>query len=171
VAVTADHRAQVEDLLADYRRSREQLAAAHRALASVRESVASEDGMVTATVGAQGTLTGLVIADAAYQRYRPAELAGLVVRITASAAARAAGQAQRALQDVLPASADPAALLAGRADLRDEEIGADTGEQAGDDARRQARPDAQWRGGDDEESFEHQSWLDGTHRAQQGRLA
>jgi DNA-binding protein YbaB len=167
VAVTADHRAQVEDLLADYRRSREQLATVHRALVSIRESVTSEDGMVTATVGAQGTLTDLVIADAAYQRYRPAELARLVVRTTTAAATRAAGQAHRALQDVLPASADPAALLAGRADLRDDEVGADPAEQADE----QVRPAGRWRAADDEESFEHQSWLDGTHRAQQGRLA
>jgi hypothetical protein len=150
VAVTPDHQDQVEELLADYRRSRERLASAHRALATISEAVTSDDGMVTATVGPHGTLTGLAIADAAYQRYRPAELAGLVVRTTKLAAQRAAGRAHRALADVLPADADPEALLRGRADLRDEEIAPPAG--PAEDAS------------GDEPSFEQQSWLQAAMR-------
>ncbi|GDY31355.1 YbaB/EbfC family nucleoid-associated protein [Gandjariella thermophila] len=148
--MTTDHRAQVEELLADYRRSREQLASVHRTLASISESVTSDDGLVTATVGPQGTLTGLTIADAAYQRHRPAELAGLVVRTANAAAARAAERAHRALADVLPAETDPEALLRGRADLVGEEIVPPA---------RPAPAEA-----DDEPSFEQQSWLQGPMR-------
>ena len=137
--MVVDHRAQVEELVADYRRSREQLASVQRALAAVRESATSQDGTVTATVDAQGTLTGLVIKDAAYLSYRPAELAGLIVRTTAAAATRATRSASEIIAAVLPAGTDPSALLRGTADLPAAQL-------------RPATPDA-------EDSFEDQTWL------------
>ena len=109
-------------MLAEYRRSREQLAAVHRALARISASRASDDGSVTATVGPQGVLTGLRIEADAYRRYRPAELAVLVVELTTVAAREAAELAQRVLEPVLPAAADPAAVLAGTADLRPDDL-------------------------------------------------
>lgn len=117
-----DHRAEVERLLAEYRRSREQLAAVHRALAAISVEQSSPDGLVTATVAAQGALTGLRLDADAYRRYRPAELAELVVELATAAAAVAAERAATVLEPVLPAGADPAAVLAGTADLRPEEI-------------------------------------------------
>lgn len=117
-----NHQAEADRLLAEYRRSREQLAAVHRALAKIRASRASDDGMVTATVGPQGVLTGLRIEADAYRRYRPGELAALVVELTTLAAGEAAEQAQRVLEPVLPAGVDPAAVLAGTADLRPDEL-------------------------------------------------
>lgn len=117
-----DHRAEVERLLAEYRRSREQLAAVHRALAEITVSETSDDGTVTAIVGAQGTLTGLEIEPDAYRLYRPAELAELVVELATAAARKAAERAQRALEPVLPKGVDPAAVLAGTADLLPDEI-------------------------------------------------
>lgn len=117
-----DHRAEVERLLAEYRRSREQLAAVHRALAEITVSETSDDGTVIATVGAQGTLTGLEIDPGAYRLYRPAELGELVVELATAAAKRAADQAQRLLEPVLPKGVDPASVLAGTADLLPDEI-------------------------------------------------
>ena len=58
-----NHRDEVAELLADYRRSREQLASVHRALLSITESASSPDGLVTASVDSAGTLSGLVIND------------------------------------------------------------------------------------------------------------
>ncbi|HEX4225604.1 MAG TPA: YbaB/EbfC family nucleoid-associated protein, partial [Pseudonocardiaceae bacterium] len=118
----ASHSDQVEALLADYRRTREQLADVHQALLAIKESITNPDGLVTATVGPQGNLLNLVISDAAYQHYRAGELAAEVVRTTAAAAARAAARAGATLRPVLPADSDPAALLAGRADLSTAEI-------------------------------------------------
>jgi hypothetical protein len=146
VAVSVDHRAQVEELLADYRRSRDQLASVHRALASVSESVRSEDGAVTATVGPQGTLTGLVIDESAYRRYRPAELADLIVRTASAAAARATRAAGELVAPVLPPGTDPEALLRGTADLTPAEL-------------RSAPPAPA------DESFEERSWMDTGGRA------
>lgn len=118
----ADHRAQVEDLIAGYRRSREQLGTVQRQLAAVRETVTSEDGLVTVTVSASGALVGLEIADGAYRVTRPADLAALIVRTTAEATARVSRVAGQVLAPVLPADTDPEALLRGTADLSAEEL-------------------------------------------------
>lgn len=114
--------ANAEQLLADYRRSREQLASVHRALATLTVSETSPDGAVTVTVGAQGVLTDLSIHDETYRHYRPQRLADTIVRLTAAAATRAAAQAAHLMAPVLPPGTDPAALLAGTADLRPDEI-------------------------------------------------
>jgi len=111
-----------EQLLAEYRRSREQLAAVHRALAALTVSESSEDGAITVTVGAHGSLVDLTIGEQTYRHYRPARLAGTIVRLTAAAAQRAAEQSARLLEPVLPPDVDAAALLAGTADLSADEI-------------------------------------------------
>jgi DNA-binding protein YbaB len=141
VAVTADHQAQVEELLADYRRGRDQLASVHHALAAVRESATSPDGLVTVTVGPGGILLDLRFADVAYRNYRPERLAALIVETTATAAAKAARVANDLVAPVLPAGADPAALLGGTADLTPGELAPP------------ARPAV------DERSFEERTWL------------
>jgi hypothetical protein len=149
VAVPTNHRDEVERLLADYRRSREQLASVHRALRSITESVTSDDGLVTATVDSAGTLCGLVITDEAYRRLRPAELSDLVVRVTRRAAARAGEQARQVLAPVLPAGADPAAALSGVADLSPAEVAPAPSRAAADTY---------------EETYEDVSWMSGRGR-------
>ncbi|MBK1788841.1 YbaB/EbfC family nucleoid-associated protein [Prauserella cavernicola] len=136
-----DHRAQVDQLLADYRRSRDQLASVHRELASISESATSEDGLITATVGARGVLTGLVIADEAYEKYRPVELAAQIVKLTGGATVKAFEGAGEVLAPALPSGTDPQALLLGTADLSAEELAPDE------------VPD------DEDESFDDRSWL------------
>jgi DNA-binding protein YbaB len=142
VAVVADHRAQVEDLLAGYRRSREQLGSVQRSLATVRETVISDDGLIAVTVSASGALVDLSINDDAYRLLRPAELAELIVDTTAEATARATRQAGEVLAPVLPSDTDPAALLRGTADLSDAEL---TPEPAAADFS--------------DETFEDRSWM------------
>jgi len=145
----ADHRAQVDELLADYRRSRDQLAGVHRELAAITESVSSADGSVTATVGARGTLTGLTITDDAYRRYRPAELAAEIVRVTGAATVKSLARAAAVLAPVLPAGSDPQALLLGTADLTVDEIAPRDDDVSAADFS----PDK------NEDSFEDQSWV------------
>ena len=147
--MVTDHRTRVAELVADYRRSREALASMHRTLATISETATSPDGLVTATVGAKGTLIDLVIEDAVYQRHRPAELARLVLSTTAAAATKAARAAANTVSPLLPAGTDAEALLAGTADLRPEEI-------ALEHVRRPVRDSTD----DAEDSFENRSWLD-----------
>lgn len=111
-----------EQLLADYRRSREQLASVHRALAGLSVSESSHDGAITVTVGAQGGLTGLSLHEDACRYYRPRRLAETIVSLAAAAARRASAEAAHILAPVLPPGADPGAFLAGSADLRPAEI-------------------------------------------------
>ncbi len=94
----------------------------HQRLVSISESATSPDGLVTATVGPDGTLTELTIADAAYRQHRPADLAKVIVSTTAAAADRAAKLAGEVVAPVLPAGTDPAALLRGTADLTPAEL-------------------------------------------------
>ncbi|QFZ23249.1 YbaB/EbfC family nucleoid-associated protein [Saccharothrix syringae] len=143
--MTTDHRARVDELLADYRRSRDQLASVQRDLARVSGSATSPDGVVTAVVDARGTLTDLELTDAAY-RLRPAQLAQLVVRTAREAAAKAAERTYQALEPVLPAGTDPEALVRGTADLRPEEVAP-------------PEPAARRRPADDDEDFEQRDWL------------
>lgn len=144
-----DHRDEVEQLLAEYRRSREQLADVQQQLTAISESASSDDGLVTATVGGRGVLTGLTIADAAYERYRPAELAAQIVRLTGAATAKAFTGASEVLAPALPQDTDPQALLLGTADLSADEI------TPADRAHAPAADDF----GDDE-SFEDANWID-----------
>ncbi|MGH3432682.1 MAG: YbaB/EbfC family nucleoid-associated protein [Thermocrispum sp.] len=117
-----EYRARVEDLLAEYRRSREQLAEVHHQLGKITASAGSADGSVTATVGPRGTLTGLTITDEAYRRYQPAELAAQILKATAAASASALAETSAALAPVLPSGTDPEAVLLGTGDLSAAEL-------------------------------------------------
>ncbi|MCP2249987.1 YbaB/EbfC family nucleoid-associated protein [Lentzea aerocolonigenes] len=150
-----DHRAQVEELLADYRRSREQLASVQRELAAVSGRASSPDGMVTATVGTGGKLLSLELSELAYRRHRPEQLAELIVRTVGAAAASAAEGTYQTLSAVLPAATDPAALVAGTADLRPAEYAVDDTETV-DLGRQPVRR----RVDDDEDNEQRESWLD-----------
>ncbi|MFC7341448.1 YbaB/EbfC family nucleoid-associated protein [Saccharopolyspora griseoalba] len=106
-----NHRAEVDELLAEYRSSRERLAETHRALEAVTAEARSSDGAVRVVVGHQGVLREVVLAEDVYRRLRPAELAATVVRLTGQAAASAAERAAEILADVLPPGADPETFL------------------------------------------------------------
>jgi DNA-binding protein YbaB len=152
--VPPDHRDQINELLADYRRSRENLASVQREMLAIAESATSPDGLITARAGARGTLTALTIAPDAYQRYQPQELAAAVLRTATEAAARVAERTSETLAAVLPSGADPAAVVSGTADLRPDELVPP--QVSVSPARHRARDDA-----DDEDSYEQQSWLHG----------
>lgn len=112
-----DHRARVDDLLAEYRRSREHLATVHQRLGEISATASNADTSVTVTVGPRGSVTGLSLSDDAFRRYRPSELADEIVRLAASASERALVDASNVLAPALPAGTDPQALLLGTADL------------------------------------------------------
>ncbi|MBA8826907.1 hypothetical protein FHX42_004286 [Saccharopolyspora lacisalsi] len=115
--MSTDHRARTEELLADYRSSRERLATVHQELDGISESARSGDRAVVVTVGSQGRLCELTIAEDAYQRYRPAELAATIVELATQAATGVTERAGDVLSPFLPTGTDPRAVLEGRADL------------------------------------------------------
>ncbi|GGS25210.1 MULTISPECIES: YbaB/EbfC family nucleoid-associated protein [Actinokineospora] len=140
-----DHRAQVDELLAGYRRSRDQLAEVHRALGAVAKSATSACGTVTATVSAYGALVALDIRPDAYRVHQPSALGGVVVGVVEAAAGLAARAADEIMAPVLPAGTDPAALRLGTADLTPAEVA----------------PQA------DEFDFERATWLESDERGDQ----
>lgn len=142
----SDHRAEVEDLLADYRRSRERLAATREELSAITETASAEG--VRVTVGPQGALRDLVLADDAYQRHRPDQLAALIVRLTSDAARSAARRAADVLAEVLPEDADPALLLGGHTDSESEAVRRNGSRGVDDNVNDSA-----------EEDFSDASWL------------
>jgi DNA-binding protein YbaB len=150
--VPVDHQAEVDQLMADYRRSREQLVAVQRGMAAIRETATSHDELVTVTVGPRGTLIDLVIDDLAYRRLRPSELAELIVRTTDVAVAVATKRMHEQLTPVLPTGADPDAVLSGRADVSESELEPEP--TAGRPVRKSREDD----------SFENRNWVtDGSH--------
>lgn len=149
-----NHRDEVAQLLADYRRGREQLASVQRALRSIHETVTSQDGLVTVTVDSAGTLAGLTLADDAY-RLRPRDLADTILRTTRAAMAAAGERARDAVAPVLPPDTDPAALLGGRADLTEDEIGPPTPPLPMPAIRRVRQP----AGDEADDSYEDTTWM------------
>ncbi|SDQ86618.1 YbaB/EbfC family nucleoid-associated protein [Actinopolyspora saharensis] len=155
MSVAVEDRARVEELVAEYRRSRERTSALRDELEAMEETVTSERGAVSVTVGSAGALRDLRLSEQAYQQHRPAELAELIVRLSGTAADRVARRAEEAVSEVLPAGADPVALCGGRRQGDDEQAsrsapstGATAGSAAGDDE--------QW---DEEEPYEQCGWL------------
>lgn len=145
-----EHRARVDELLAEYRRSRDHLATVHQQLTAITASASSADGSVTATVGPRGTLTGLSITDEAYRTYRPDELAVQIMRAAAAASASALADASEVIAPALPPGSDPEALLLGTGDLAPGELRAEPPPQPsgedGDD-------------GEDGEDFDSRNWF------------
>ncbi|GAB3296039.1 YbaB/EbfC family nucleoid-associated protein [Parasphingorhabdus pacifica] len=109
--MSTDHRTQVEELMADYRRSQERLADTQRDLASITTTARSGDGRIEVVVGPQGVLRELNLAADVYEKHPPDRLAGSVVELTTEAARQSARRAADMLADVLPAGSDPEALL------------------------------------------------------------
>lgn len=178
-----DHRAQVEEMLAEYRRSRDRLASVQRELATIEETAASADRTVRVTVGSQGALSDVRLTDDAYRRHSPSELAALIVRLSGEAARAASERARAVLEPALPAGTDPAAVLDGRADLPPaepdgastpaaEEAVRDSAFEAGDSGGENSRPRASenrdFENGDFTDDGTH-SWLRGSTNGDEQR--
>ncbi|NYH79359.1 DNA-binding protein YbaB [Actinopolyspora biskrensis] len=151
--MAVEDRARVEELVAEYRRSRERTSALRGELESMEETVTSERGAVSVTVGSGGSLRDLRLSEQAYQQHRPAELAELIVRLSGTAADRVARRAEAAVTEVLPAGADPAALCGGRRTGAGEEFprsSPPTGSEEGSPAETDE---------EEEEPYERRGWL------------
>ncbi|CAM05665.1 YbaB/EbfC DNA-binding family protein [Saccharopolyspora erythraea NRRL 2338] len=130
-----DHRAEVAELLADYRRSRERLEATRQELAALTETARSEDGSVEVTVGPQGVLRDLHLSDDVHERYHPARLSALIVRLTTEAAGEVVRRAADALAPIVPEGTDPAVLLGPHQPAADEPVDAVDEEPVDDEWR------------------------------------
>ncbi|WP_245560159.1 YbaB/EbfC family nucleoid-associated protein [Actinopolyspora halophila] len=150
--MAVEDRARVEELVAEYRRSRERTSALRGELEAMEETATSERGAVSVTVGSEGALRDLRLSEQAYQQHRPAELAELIVRLSGAAADRAARRAEAAVTEVLPAGADPVALCGGR---RVAEGSSPAGSPSAGSKEGAAVETDEW---DEEEPYEQRGW-------------
>jgi DNA-binding protein YbaB len=112
-------RAEMERLLGEYEQLRQNVDRVRERLRTMTASASSTDGTVTVRVGANGRLTGIELADRAYRRFSPSQLAAELTRLYGVAAKDVMGQAGAAMAPFLPAQVDYEALVDGDADWRD----------------------------------------------------
>lgn len=156
-----DEQAQVDALVAQYRRNREHLAGVHRELAAIRASASSTDGVITATVSSKGTLTDLTISEQAYSRYRPEHLAEQIVKVVAVATTEALTRTSEVLAPALPSGTDPKALLLGTGDLDASDVVPEQTQKATPETVRpeSAKPAPREDVVDDDEDFDQHNWV------------
>lgn len=97
-----EHRARVDEMVAGYRRSKEEVDSVYQRLTGITASAASSDDGVTSTVSSRGTLIDLVIDERAYRRYTPAQLAEQIILTTASASSTVFDRASALFAPLLP---------------------------------------------------------------------
>ncbi|MFI7119456.1 YbaB/EbfC family nucleoid-associated protein [Amycolatopsis sp. NPDC049868] len=100
--MTSSYDERIGDLLADYRRQRDQLSEMQRKLKEISVTATAPGRAVAVTVGAQGEITDLGFPTTAYRRMAPAELATVLLATIADARQRAAAERETVLKPHLP---------------------------------------------------------------------
>jgi DNA-binding protein YbaB len=93
----------IDELLQQYRQMRDRLGELHREMGSLTATARSPDGLVTATVGAQGQLVALRIDPEAWRRLDSNVLAARIVATASVAADAVRERAGEALKEFVPA--------------------------------------------------------------------
>lgn len=117
MAQTADRdanralRARFDDVYGQYNRLRSGLDDIQRELAELQVTATSEDGLLQATVGARGQLTGLRIDRKVYRELDEEQLGRAIVATVQTAAARTTEQVQELMAGFLPPDSGPLQFL------------------------------------------------------------
>ncbi|MEO3928861.1 YbaB/EbfC family nucleoid-associated protein [Micromonosporaceae bacterium B7E4] len=112
----AELRAEYEQLVTEYERSRQRLATLHERMSALTSSATSDDGLVTVTVGARGELSTVEVEPRAYRRLAPTELGESIVATARKAGEQVAEQLRELLSPLMPAGVPVEKLLAPGAD-------------------------------------------------------
>lgn len=107
---------QIEDLLEQYRRQREQAAETRRRINATTSTATAPRQTVKVTVGAQGEVTAIEFPTGAYRRMAPKELADVLLATIQQARSEALDGAAGVLAGELPPGVTVADLLQGRVD-------------------------------------------------------
>jgi DNA-binding protein YbaB len=92
----------IDEMLQQYRQMRDRLGALQQEVAALSATARSPDGLVTATVGAQGQVVGLRIDPEALRRLDAAALAGQIVATAGVAAGAVRERAGETLKGFVP---------------------------------------------------------------------
>ncbi|MET7941244.1 YbaB/EbfC family nucleoid-associated protein [Streptomyces sp. NPDC005302] len=107
---------QIEDLLEQYRRQREEAAETRRRINATTSTATAPRQTVKVTVGAQGEVTAIEFPTGAYRRMAPKELADVLLATLQQARSEALEGAAGVLAGELPPGVTVADLLQGRVD-------------------------------------------------------
>ncbi|MET7385889.1 YbaB/EbfC family nucleoid-associated protein [Streptomyces sp. NPDC005529] len=107
---------QIEDLLEQYRRQREEAAETRRRINATTSTATAPRQTVKVTVGAQGEVTAIEFPTGAYRRMAPKELADVLLTTLQQARSEALEGAAGVLAGELPPGVTVADLLQGRVD-------------------------------------------------------
>ncbi|MFC8964812.1 YbaB/EbfC family nucleoid-associated protein [Streptomyces sp. NBC_01281] len=107
---------QIEDLLEQYRRQREQAAETRRRINATTSTATAPRQTVKVTVGAQGEVTAIEFPTGAYRRMAPKELADVLLATIQQARSEALDGVAGVLAGELPPGVTVADLLQGRVD-------------------------------------------------------
>ncbi|MER7922932.1 YbaB/EbfC family nucleoid-associated protein [Streptomyces sp. NPDC096057] len=107
---------QIEDLLEQYRRQRDEAAETRRRINQTTSTVTAPRQTVKITVGAQGEVTAIEFPTGAYRRMAPKELADVLLTTLRQARAEALEGVSGVLADRLPPGVTVPDLLQGRVD-------------------------------------------------------
>ncbi|WP_328931020.1 MULTISPECIES: YbaB/EbfC family nucleoid-associated protein [unclassified Streptomyces] len=107
---------QIEDLLDQYRRQRDEAAETRRRINETTSTVTAPRQTVKITVGAQGEVTAIEFPTGAYRRMAPKELADVLLTTLRQARAEALEGVAGVLADRLPPGVTVPDLLQGRVD-------------------------------------------------------
>ncbi|MCS0606299.1 YbaB/EbfC family nucleoid-associated protein [Streptomyces sp. LP11] len=107
---------QIEDLLDQYRRQRDEAAETRRRINETTSTVTAARQTVRITVGAQGDVTAIEFPTGAYRRMAPKELADVLLTTLRQARSEALEGVAAVLADRLPSGVTVPDLLRGQVD-------------------------------------------------------
>jgi DNA-binding protein YbaB len=117
--MTTPYDQQVEELLDQYRKQREEMAEMQRQLDDTTATVTAPKQVVKVTVGAQGQVNAIEFPTSAYRRLPPKELADTLLNTIQQARAKALEKTNELVSARLPAGVTMTDLLQGKANPMD----------------------------------------------------
>jgi DNA-binding protein YbaB len=112
-----EYKLKIDELTAQYTKSREDALASHQRLQEVSETVTSKKGLVTVTVGAQGEIRSLTLNNRTYRDMAPAELSHVIVDTLKTARKRVEKHFVQALPSTVLGGMSVEDILSGKVDL------------------------------------------------------
>jgi DNA-binding protein YbaB len=109
---------QIEQVIEEYRKRREDIATMQQKMLEIRCSGTAPRRTVTVTVGSQGQIVDVSFPTKAYQRMAPAELSAAILAAHEEARSKSLDEMAAMLAPTFPAGADVRGVLSGKADLR-----------------------------------------------------
>jgi DNA-binding protein YbaB len=117
--MTTPYDQQIEELLDQYRKQREEIAETRRQLDESTATVTAPKQVVKVTVGAQGEVRAIEFPTAAFRRMPPKELANTLLTTIQQARVKALEKTGELVSTRLPAGVTMADLLQGKANPTD----------------------------------------------------